>query len=329
MAPHARLTPTLDTILDRTIAGGYSRLGYLWRRRWSARWPDDPAPGALAGKVVAVTGGNSGLGLATALGAARLGGEVRLLCRNEEKGRAAASRITAAVPGAVVHVDRCDIGDLAGLRPFAERFSVDVPELHALVHNAGVMVSQRQETPEGHELSLATHVLGPHLLTALLTPVLQTDGDGRVVFVTSGGMYTQPLRTDDLEYAGGGPDAYSGAKAYSRTKRMQVVLAELWADRLRGRGVAVDSMHPGWADTPGIQESLPRFRALTKRLLRSPDEGADTTVWLLTRPVDVTGRLWHDRRDRPTSYLSSTRPTEEQKHLLWDYCAAATGAPEQ
>jgi NAD(P)-dependent dehydrogenase (short-subunit alcohol dehydrogenase family) len=327
MSPSSGPTARLDTVLDRTIAGGYSRLGYLWRRRWSAAWPDDPAPGALSGTVVAITGGNSGLGFATALGAARLGAEVRLLCRNEEKGRTAAAEITTAVPDGVVRVDRCDVSDLEGVRRFAERFSAEVPALHALVHNAGVMVPQRQETAEGHEVNLATHVLGPHLLTDLLAPSLEAEGDGRVVFVSSGGMYTQPLRSDDPEYTRS--DDYSGAKAYSRTKRMQVALAELWADRLRGRGIAVDSMHPGWADTPGVRESLPRFRALTKPLLRTPQEGADTTVWLLARNVEDTGLLWHDRRPRPTSYTSSTRPTDEQKRLLWDFCVAATGVPQE
>lgn len=310
----------LDTLLDRTVVPGFSRIGYALRR---GGWTD---PGSLAGRVVAVTGANSGLGKATVAGAARLGADVRMLCRDRERGEHARLEILDAVPGAALSVEVCDVSSFDSVRAAAERLAGSAPELHGLVHNAGVLPPRRGETADGHELALATHVLGPHLLTALLLPVLAADGDARVVFVSSGGMYGQRLRVEDPEFREG---EYGGTAAYARTKRMQVVLAEQWARHLGDGPVHVHSMHPGWADTPGITESLPGFGRVMGPILRTPEQGADTAVWLLAarEPGRTSGLFWHDRRPRPTSYLPRTRSTPDQERALWDFCVEATGAP--
>lgn len=322
MSLNPRAARTLDRVLDRSVVLGYTRIGPAFRRRW---WPADPGSDALAGRVVAVTGANSGLGKATALGAASLGAEVWLLCRNVERGAAAREEILDRVSGAAVHVHACDVSDLAALPATARSLAGKAPRLHGLVHNAGVLPPRRTETADGHELALSTHVLGPHLLTRALRAPLATDGDARVVFVTSGGMYTRGLDVDDPEYTQG---EYSGTEAYARTKRMQVHLAEEWARRLRGDGITVHSTHPGWAGTPGLTDSLPGFSRLTRPLLRSADSGADTAVWLLAAAEahETTGLLWHDRAPRPTSYLRRTEPTRDQVRRLWDYCERATAA---
>ncbi len=325
MTVTATLSRGLDLVLDRSVVLGYTRIGPAVRHTW---WPDDAAPGALAGTVVAITGANSGLGKATALGAARLGAEVRMLCRDVDRGHSARHEILREVPGAALHVDRCDLSDLAAVRETGAELARKVPRLRALVHNAGLMPPVRTETTEGHELTLATHVLGPHILTDALRGPLAADGNGRVVFVVSGGMYSQPLHIEDPEYTRG---EYKPATAYARTKRMQVHLAQEWARELADEGTTAHSMHPGWADTPGVQTSLPTFRKITGPLLRSAEEGADTTVWLLAAPEahERTGLLWHDRRPRPTSYLSRTEPTPGQVQRLWDFVVATTGVPDQ
>jgi NAD(P)-dependent dehydrogenase (short-subunit alcohol dehydrogenase family) len=315
------LSRVLDTLLDRTIVPGYSRLGCTVRRSW---WPADLPPGALDGRTVAITGANSGLGKATALGAARLGASVRMLCRDAGRGERARTEVLAAVPGAEVTVAECDLSDLKSVRAAAAQLRNDLPGLHALVHNAGVLPPERSETAEGHELTVATHVLGPHLLTSELRPALAAEGDARVVFVSSGGMYAQRLRSDDPEFHEGD---FDGSTAYARTKRMQVVLAQEWAKRLVAQHIAVHAMHPGWADTPGIADSLPRFAKLAGPILRSPEQGADTVVWLLAadEAACTTGLFWHDRRARPTSYVPFTRPRASEVAAFWDYCTAATG----
>lgn len=309
------LPTALDTLADRAVVPGYSKLGYLLRRRgWRPLPPD-----ALRGKRAVVTGANSGLGKATAAGLAELGAIVHLVVRSAEKGEAARAELARQVPGATLHVERCDVSSLADVREFARRLLAEHDTVDVLVHNAGVLPPSRQETPDGNEVALATHVLGPHLLTGLLLPALRRSRDARVVFVSSGGMYAQPLYDEDPQYVHG---EYKGTAAYARTKRMQVVLAESWARRLSGKGVAVHAMHPGWAATPGVTDSLPRFARLMGPLLRNPAQGADTTVWLAASVEGgrQSGRFWHDRAPRPAHYLGRTRESAQQRERFLDYC---------
>jgi len=308
------LPSLLDTALDRTLIG-YSNLGYRARR--SSR-PADAPPGVLEGKVALVTGAKAGLGRATAAGLAQLGATVRMAVRGREDGERVAAEITAEVPGAELVVDELDVSSLADVRAYAAAFE---GPLHALVHNAGVMPPQREVTGEGHERMLATHVLGPHLLTSLLRGRLEPGA--RVIWVSSGGMYGQRLHADDLEYEHG---EYKPTTGYARTKRAQVVLSELWADELREDAVVVHAMHPGWADTPGIATSLPGFRRLTRPILRTNEQGADTVVWLAAAdaPLRSTGRFWHDRRERPTHYTGRTKEGEADRRALWEACERLT-----
>ncbi|WP_458689778.1 SDR family NAD(P)-dependent oxidoreductase [Nocardia tengchongensis] len=307
----------LDTLLDRTVLLGYSRPGLLLRR---ASW-GPLAPDALQGRTALITGANSGIGKAMAAGMAALGAEVTLVVRDTERGVAAAAEITAHTPGATVRVARCDISDLADVRRFAHEMLDHTDRVDILVHNAGVLPRTRTESPQGHEICLATHVLGPILATDLLAPALQRSGAGRVILVSSGGMYSQPLPVRDIEYRTGD---YHGATAYARTKRIQVALTPVLAERYAAQHISVHSMHPGWVDTPGIEAALPRFRRLTRPLLRTPAEGADTALWLAATEVP-SGKFWHDRHPRPEHYLRRTRVSEADRERVWRYCTAAAG----
>jgi NAD(P)-dependent dehydrogenase (short-subunit alcohol dehydrogenase family) len=312
----------VDTVMDRTVAPGFTKIGLAVRRSLPG-WPADPAPGALAGKTAAVTGATSGLGLATAEAFARLGADVRLVVRDVQKAAGVRSRLEAAVPGAAVSVDRCDVSDLTDVRRFARELELD--RLDVLVHNAGAMPPERTESPQGHELTMALHVLGPVLMTELLAPRL-AGHDARVLMVTSGGMYGQQLRADDPEYLEGD---YAPATAYARSKRAQVELLPVLAERWSTAGIGVHATHPGWADTPGVVESLPTFHKLTGPLLRDAAGGADTTVWLAAvRPQPPSGELWHDRRARPTHLLRRTRTGEAERRELWDWVSDQAGLDE-
>jgi NAD(P)-dependent dehydrogenase (short-subunit alcohol dehydrogenase family) len=303
----------VDTAMDRTVVPGFSRIGPAVRRRLPG-WPADPVPGALTGRTAAVTGATSGLGYATAEGLARLGAEVRLVVRDVEKGARVKAELESTVPGAKIVVDRCDVSDLDDVRRFADELDLD--RLGVLVHNAGAMPATRTESAQGHELTMSLHVLGPLLMTELLRPLLG-GRDARVLFVTSGGMYGQRLRADDPEFTSG---EYSGTTAYARSKRAQVELLPVLADRWSGDGIGVHAMHPGWADTPGVVDSLPRFHKLTGPLLRDAACGADTTVWLsAVDPQPPSGHLWHDRRARPTHLLRRTRTSDAERTEIWDW----------
>ncbi|WP_207798529.1 SDR family oxidoreductase [Klenkia marina] len=296
------LTRLADALLDRAVVPGYSKVGPALRRRW---WPADPAPGSMAGRRVLVTGATSGIGTAIAEGLLGLGATVHVLGRDRAKTDDLVARLERGIPGGVggrgradgarVVAEVCDVGDLDAVRTWAEEFTGRVDELHGLVHNAGTLPAERSETAQGHELTLAVHVLSPHLMTALLTDVLSPDA--AVVWMSSGGMYGAGLRADDLEFTDG---EYSGVRAYARTKRMQVVLAAEWARRLPGRHVY--STHPGWVATDGVTASIPAFGKVMAPLLRTPADGADTTVWLLaTRPASRPPHFWHDRAQRPST----------------------------
>jgi len=128
-------------------------------------------------------------------------------------------------------------------------------------------------------------------------------------------MYLSGIDLDELQNPQG---RYDGARAYARAKRGLMILTELWAEELRDSGVVVNAMHPGWADTPGVQDSLPGFHKLTRLLLRTPEQGADTIVWLAaaTEAGNVSGKLWLDREPHLAAILPGTEGDRAQRQEL-------------
>ncbi len=302
----------LDTALDRSVAPGFSRLGYAVRRRLPG-WPPDPEPDALRGRAALVTGASSGLGTAAAEGLARLGAAVHLVVRDEVKGHRVLADLRRRLPQSELHLWRCDVSDLDDVARFTGELVAAGHPLDVVVHNAGALPPTRSESPQGHELTMALHVLGPVAMTDQLLPLLREGS--RVVLVTSGGMYAQRLRDDDPDYRQGD---YSGTTAYARSKRAQVELLPTLEERWAPHGVHVYATHPGWADTPGVADSLPVFRRVTRPILRDAEEGADTTVWLAAiSPAPPPGGLWHDRRQRPTHVLGRTRSGAGSVARMW------------
>jgi NAD(P)-dependent dehydrogenase (short-subunit alcohol dehydrogenase family) len=301
----------LDALLDKSVLG-YTSLGYRLR-------PHPPIEVDLEGRAAIVTGATSGLGRETASELARLGATVTLVGRNPEKTERVAQEIRRNTASSRVGTAIADLSSMAEVRALAGR--IEAP-IHLLVNNAGVLLPERSETDEGIESTLATNLLGHFLLTNLLVDKLERPA--RIINVSSGGMYSQRIQVDDLQMKQG---RYDGTIAYARTKRGQVILTELWAQLLGSRGVVVHSMHPGWADTPGVSESLPLFHKLTKPLLRTPAEGADTIVWLAASEEAgrSNGQFWHDRRPRPTHRLRGTKETEAERRMLWRRLAELSG----
>ena len=320
----------LDGALDLLVVPGYTSIGPRLRERG---WQPLPA-GALRDRAILLTGASSGIGERAGERLAALGARVHLLARDRERGAAARERIERRLAAAGreeaagrLELELCDVADLDDVRRFAADFAARTDQLHGLIHNAGVLVDSRARTG-GHELTFATHVLGPFLLTNLLLPALRRGAPSRVVFVSSGGMYTARLRADDLELE---HEDFDGPRFYAHAKRAQVVLAELWAERERANGVSFFSTHPGWVDTPGVERSLPRFHRALRPLLRDAWQGADTLVWLMAAPglEPQSGEFFHDRRARTIHRLPWTRESTADRAGLWDQLARLSGWAEE
>ena len=157
-------------------------------------WGELEPPARPGEWSVLVTGGGGGIGAAACERFARLGANVHVLVRDRDKGERARAELAARSGSDRLQVEVCDVSSLASVRDLSSRFAPAGGELHALVHNAGAMPPERTLTDEGFELTFATNVLGPFLLTGLLLPVLKRGAPTRVISVSSGGMYTERLR---------------------------------------------------------------------------------------------------------------------------------------
>lgn len=311
----------VDGLLEVTIIGSFSRIGTVVRSRVD-HWDQPTAD--LSGRVAVVTGSSTGIGRRIATRLAALGAHVWVTSRSRDRAEQVAAEVAAEAGAGSTAAHAVDIGDLDQVRSFARRLRSESTAVDLLVHNAGALTEQRHETAQGIEATLAAHLVGPYLLTRLLED--HWGRDARVLFMSSGGMYTQPLVVSRLEM---GPGEYRGAVAYARAKRGQVVLADLLAEEY-GPTPVVHAMHPGWAATPGVTAGLPTFDRVMGPLLRSADEAADTMVWLATadEPAATSGDFWHDRRRRGTAYLPGTTTTDRQRDGLVDWLDARIARAE-
>jgi NAD(P)-dependent dehydrogenase (short-subunit alcohol dehydrogenase family) len=250
------------------------------------------------------------------------GAQLVLVARNKEKCEDVISSVHNICTGPEPVCVIAEMGDLPSVGRAAREIATRFAQVFAIVHNAGALLNSREVSPQGIEQTVASHVLGPHLLTTVLLPNLIAT-QGRVVTVSSGGMYSAELpnidgkRTIEMR-----PDIYNGSKQYAIAKRAQVTLNEIWATK--ERSVHFDAMHPGWADTPGVQDSIPAFRRITKPILRSAQQGADTIEWLAAVQLipGPSGAFWSDREVRSIHKLPMTRrsDTAQARTNLWNWC---------
>ena len=305
----------LSNALDAAVVPGFSKIGYAIRKRMG-NW--QPISGFdLRGKTVVITGPTSGLGKEVARQLAPTGANLVLVARNEEKCARVIDEITPLCTGNTPVFVRAEMGDLESVRSACAAIHQQFTHIDVLIHNAGALLNTRQVSPQGIEQTIASHVVGPFLMTTLLLPLMH---GGRVVTVSSGGMYSSGLPAfnngETLEMP---VHKYGGSKQYAIAKRAQVTLTEMWATREPQTEFV--SMHPGWADTPGVQESIPGFRRVTAPILRSASEGADTIAWLAAvNPLPkASGTFWSDREVRPTHKTPQSKKidTEANRQSLW------------
>jgi dehydrogenase/reductase SDR family protein 12 len=302
--PEPLLRRIADSTLEAGILPSFTRIGPAIRKQlwhWQA-----PAPDALRGQVVVITGGSSGLGVCIAEGVGRAGASLELVGRNEEKGADAVARLSRQ--GITARFRRADVSDLGEARRLADDLMAEHEHIHALVLNAGAVLHERTETDDGLEVTWATMVVGHHLLTRRLANRLD-----RAVWMSSGGMYLQDVDLDDLGWEQRG---WSGTRVYAQAKRAQIDLVNEATER--GETPIQVAMHPGWADTPGVEAGIPGFRKVMGPLLRTPEDGADTAVWLIASPVETLepGAFYLDRRPRGTVRWPGTATSPADRHRL-------------
>ncbi|HEY1347535.1 MAG TPA: SDR family NAD(P)-dependent oxidoreductase [Streptosporangiaceae bacterium] len=320
-----RPAETADALLEASVVGSFSRIGLLVRSRLLPEFTTR-APFTLEGRIVVITGATSGIGYAAATGLARLGAAVHFLARDPVRAASTHRRIAAASGNQQISYGLADLDDPRSVRAFAAEYLTAHDRLDVLIHNAGAIHPGYQTDDAGTELTVAGQVIAPFLLTSLLLPALLAAGRSRVITVSSAGMYTQRLDPATLQMPASG---YRGVTAYARAKRAQVALSREWARRLAGTEVAFHAMHPGWVNTPGIAAALPRFHRAMRPLLRTPEQGADTIIWLAASdPARLgSGSFWHDRRPRAEYRLPGTREAPTAARVLWDHIESSQRRP--
>jgi NAD(P)-dependent dehydrogenase (short-subunit alcohol dehydrogenase family) len=259
----------------------------------------------MTGKTCLITGGNSGIGKATALGLARMGANVVMVSRSKEKGEAALTEIIAKGGNRNVELMVGDMSSQDSIRRLASDFKAGHEKLHLLVNNAGVYLTRRTATVDGLESTFAINHLGPFLLTNLLLDILKASAPSRIVNVTSDAHNGAKVNFEDLQ----GEKKFSGWQAYGQSKLAMILFTHELAKRLDGTGVTVNSAHPGvvrtnFANNNGLVTF--GFR-LMRPFFISPKTAAKRILYVATSPEleGVTGEYFtkmHEAKSSQESY---------------------------
>ena len=279
----------------------------------------------MDGQVCVVTGASSGIGKATSVALARLGAAVILVCRDRGRGEAALAEVQAAAADGKPVLELADFTSLDQVRDLAGRLG-ELPAIDVLVNNAGLVVGRREVTGDGFEHTIAVNHLAPFLLTNLLTAKLTASAPARVVTVSSIAHRSAMLSIDDLNFE---RRRYLPMLAYSTSKLANVLFTMELARRLDGTGVTANCLHPGTVATGFGDTGAAWLRyglAVGRPLLRSPESGASTAIYLASSP-DVAGRTGGYYVNRKLRTPSAAARNESLARDLWSRSADLTGLP--
>jgi retinol dehydrogenase 12 len=282
----------------------------------------------LRGKRVLVTGATNGIGRASARALARMGANLFLVARDAGRAEETRAEIARETSGADVRIVLADLSSQDAVRRAAAEFLATGEPLHVLLNNAGVMQLSRSETSDGIETTFAVNHLAYFLLTNLLLERIRASAPARIVNVASdahrmGGA----LDFEDL----GAAKRFSAMSVYGRSKLANLLFTRELARRLAGSGVTVNAVHPGVVRTGlGQNNDAPILKLLTnlvRPFFRSPDRGAETSLWACTAPEldGVTGRYFADRREQQPH---ANALDDDAARRLWDASAKLVGAAE-
>jgi retinol dehydrogenase 14 len=285
---------------------------------------DSPEVKSMAGKTVLITGGTGGIGKATAVGLARLGARVVITGRDPARAQAAAADISAASGNPAVEAYTADLSEQAQVRRLAAEVLDACPRLDVLVNNVGGFWNTRHVTADGLEHTFAVNHLAPFLLTNLLLDRLIASAPARIVTVSSGAQAMGRIDFDDLQ----GERSFSGQRAYNQSKLANVMFTYELARRLDGTGVTATVLHPGVVRTAFGTEDPARwqrvFLPLVRPLLKTPEQGARTSVYLASSPevAGITGGYFANRKPKTSNKASYDRAAQAR---LWQISADLAG----
>ncbi len=276
----------------------------------------------MRGKICLITGASSGLGLHTAIGLARAGADLILVCRDLQRGEQARKWIARQAPRAGLNLQLADFERLESIRTLAKKVLSDQPAIHVLINNAGTFQKVFRRTGDGFEATYQVNHLAPFLLTNLLLDRLIASAPARVVTVASVMHQGARIDFDSLDARQG----YSMLNAYSRSKLANVLFTFELAHRLEGSGVTSNCLHPGMVatrigDTGGIAGLA---WMLMKPFMLTPTEGAETVLYLASSPAvaGITGAYFVERRAAQPDAIAFDRALQAK---LWDVSARMVG----
>lgn len=260
----------------------------------------------MKGKVCMITGANSGIGKATALGLVKMGTTVVMVCRNRNRGEAAMDEIKAQSGNESVELMIADLASQKSIRQLVKDFTDKYQQLHVLINNAGVAKANRTLTVDGIETTFAINYLAPFLLTNLLLDALKASTPARIVNVSSMVHKWGAIDFDNLQ----GEKRYDMDKAYNQSKLAIVLFTYELARRLQGTGVTVNSLEPGLVATNFGREYTGFKRLMTTKIWRSfvksPEKGAETSTYLASslEVEGITGKHFTNKKATKSSKRS-------------------------
>jgi len=282
----------------------------------------------MDGKVVIVTGATNGIGEVTALELARKGAGVVLISRNQRKLEKTVEHIKSETGNPNVRSIQADLSSMAAVRKAAEEFQINYDRLDVLVNNAGAYFSERHETVDGYEMTLALNHLNYFLLTHLLLDTIkqtaQAEGEARILNVSSDAHQNTSITFDDLQRT----QNFSSFNVYGESKLMNVMFTYELARRLQGSGVTVNAIHPGLVNS-GFGDNASGFMSfifsLMKRFIgKTSEQGAATSIYLASSPdvTGITGKYWADKAQKTSNDASYNEAAQQR---LWQISEALTG----
>ena len=275
---------------------------------------------SIEDKICIITGANSGIGKATALGLAKMNAVVVMLCRNRETGEEAQKEIIGESGNKKVDLLICDLSSQEQIRRVVDEFKQKYQNLHVLINNAGVMAANRKLSVDGFEMNFAVNHLAPFLLTNLLLDVLKKSAPSRIINVSSGTHKMAKIDFDDLQSEN---KKHRLFKVYGLSKLALMLSSYELSRRLDGTGVTVNTVHPGVANTNLGREMSKIGRGFGKIFFKNPEKGAETSIYLASSPEveGITGKYYIKKQQRDSSEESYN---EEYAKRLWDISAEFT-----